>query len=1066
MLCGSVSRRLRRLLSGRTAACSAISTDGVDSPISGYLIHPSILDNAFQAGAVIEEDGIDKNETYVPASVKVFAFSKSLGASKGTINSVAEAKANLLSDGTIRDHCIINSSGRLLVHVVGLEAKPMRSQGRKRFNKASYNDVMYTVQRQVTALFSVEEVQSLNTTMSAKYSDSLTSHMANFLATLQSVGDASGGVSLYTVHGQNVCNLHSSGDWGMIRSFAAEHPSIHVNGYLIDSHVPVNGGTARLSTDSKAVQGADVYGAKVGAGISERAVLLSSSKTQSAPRFHMVPRPRGAFNNLVAKVVEVDQLQPGKVEMEVKAIGINFRDVLNVLGMYPGDPGDPGGDCAGVISRVYGDDCRLHPGQPVFGLAAGSLGSYVKASELTLVPIPEGLTFQQAASMPTVFITVETALNKIANIQPGETLLVHAAAGGVGLAAIQMATAKGASTVSTAGSSNKRALVRSLGVQHAFNSRNIAYASEISCMQPVHVVLNSLTSSGMVAGTLATMSLGGKFVEISKRDIWASLRVAQERPDISYSLLAVDFMPEIALNAALTSVSKQAAMGNLVPLPFINHDIRNVTAALRQMSQARHTGKIVVSSVSLKQRQSVSADNAIAITGGLGTLGFQVASWLADQQAQHIILMGRSGRRTSTIESSFDSKISGIYGSLCTAVACDSSVRADLASGLNQNKVLGIMHAGGILRDAIFSAQSSQLVSAVFGSKVSSAILINKTIQLHPLAFQTMFSSVAALLGSPGQANYSAANSILDAIAESLQDVGVSSSSVQWGAWAGAGMASNDASTQMRVERTGMGLLEPSQGLEVLGGIILSSRYEAVTAVNVFVWDKLAKRFKTERPELFKNFIISSESKKQASQPSGSSGAHISAETIQSEVMDAIKNIIGSEVPVEESLMSAGLDSLGAVELKNALESRMGVQLPGTLVFDYPTASALSAFLETQVVVSDMEETFSAHDITQSELPVGIATEHSPLALISAAAETPVLLLDLELPDGISKIPFERWDVEFISQQYAPARFGGYLQAIDQFDVDAFGFSMAEALLIDAQQRILLSLAKEVSSPD
>ena len=201
-----------------------------------------------------------------------------------------------------------------------------------------------------------------------------------------------------------------------------------------------------------------------------------------------------------------------------------------MLGMYPGDPGPPGGDCAGVVVAtgppVAGAPV-LAVGQPVFGLAAGSLGSHVVASSKTVVPMPGGLTFEAAATMPTVFVTVDAALNHAASLHPRDRVLVQAAAGGVGLAAVQAIQAAGAIPLATAGSPAKRALLRSLGVQHLGSSRDTTLADGFAVEGGAHVVLNTLTSSGMVAASLAAVSSGGRFVEISKRDIWSAARVAQ-----------------------------------------------------------------------------------------------------------------------------------------------------------------------------------------------------------------------------------------------------------------------------------------------------------------------------------------------------------------------------------------------------------------------------------------------------------------------------------------------------------------------------------------------------------
>lgn len=174
------------------------------------------------------------------------------------------------------------------------------------------------------------------------------------------------------------------------------------------------------------------------------------------------------------------------------------------------------------------DACRCLPvGDVCLGLAAGCLGSHVQVSAQTLVKMPSNLSFEEAATTPTVFITVDTAFGHAAAIGPGNQVLVHAAAGGVGLAALQLVRNLGATAVATCGSADKRGLVRELGIEHVLGSRDTLFVNDVAQLGGVSVVLNSLTSSGMVAGSLAALKPGGRFVEISKRDIWSAARVAQ-----------------------------------------------------------------------------------------------------------------------------------------------------------------------------------------------------------------------------------------------------------------------------------------------------------------------------------------------------------------------------------------------------------------------------------------------------------------------------------------------------------------------------------------------------------
>jgi NADPH:quinone reductase-like Zn-dependent oxidoreductase len=323
-------------------------------------------------------------------------------------------------------------------------------------------------------------------------------------------------------------------------------------------------------------------------------VIFSEQLLPAAPHFvagpyQLVPSPRGALTNLVPTPVDITSTSPGKLVVAVKAVGLNFRDVLNVLGMYPGDPGAPGGDCAGVVVAL--DAAASFPGlrvgSPVFGLAVGSLGTAVSCSAQTMVPMPTNLSFAEAASMPTVFLTADMTINAACKATAADTVLVHAAAGGVGLAVQQVLAGVGAVCVATAGSPSKRVLLRGLGLGAVVGSRDSSFVEPLAQLGGCDVLLNSLTSPGMVAASMALIKTGGRSIEIGKRDIWSAAAAAAERPDVSYSCVAVDFLPDHVVHAGLLRVASAAAAGSLKSLPIVSHDLRSSVAALRQLSQVR-----------------------------------------------------------------------------------------------------------------------------------------------------------------------------------------------------------------------------------------------------------------------------------------------------------------------------------------------------------------------------------------------------------------------------------------------------------------------------------------------
>jgi NADPH:quinone reductase-like Zn-dependent oxidoreductase/3-oxoacyl-(acyl-carrier-protein) synthase/acyl carrier protein len=1136
---GRAFRLLRNVQHANGAACAEldnhINTSSTDPDISGFLVNPAVLDNCLQLGAVVSEEkkvsasGVEEAvEAYVPATVASYLVQKSLRGIPvlSTIARRSPETSRKSAKATYRDHLLIDSNGRVLAALEGLEAKPLPGSGRSAASAAAakalkQEEILYQIQWNVSQLAPTvggDEANCNSSQLSLAKGVHPTAAAGTILSTLQGAIKLESQTINLTTYTDSTATLLTSAPmkaggssnfaaseaWGMLRSFAAEVPAVGHGGIRLDPNTVSNITSASIFVSNNKRNGSsNGYGIVSHGGLGLQASLLSAMATKQAPpAFHLMPCPRGAFQNLIAEPV-VSAVASGKaewVELQVKAVGINFRDVLNVLGMYPGDPGPPGGDCAGIIIRIpEGIELPFSVGDAVFGLAAGSLGSYVVASPHTLVPLPKGMSFEKASTMPTVFITVDTALVQLAAVQPEERVLVHAAAGGVGLAAIQMAKSQGAKVIATGGSSNKRNLVRSLGVEIAINSRDTMFVSELAELGGADVVLNSLTSSGMVAGSLSGLRSGGRFVEISKRDIWSPARVAQERPDVSYSLVAVDFMSEAALNAALARVASAAAAGKLHPLPLVGHGLSAVASALRQMSQARHVGKIVVRSPALSSNSNSSEtdEGFVLVTGGLGVLGTQVAEWLGKQQVKAMSLIGRSGRpgENQAAALAITSPASAVFNALVTMAACDVSASEGVVDAMQyhqqsssfstQKRTLrGILHAAGVLVDGTLASQRFQGLQDVFGPKADAALALQRHAPDVPVAFQVLFSSVAALLGSPGQANYSAANSLLDALAGATQRSGLAATSVQWGAWAGAGMAAGDSGTAARVERTGMALISPPQGLAMLEGMVLAAKPSdtiSVLAANAFVWPKFLHRFGSSKatPALFTEFIdergaptatITSSSASRGGQQSAFAG--ISPEqrkaAVEDQVKDAVRSIVGQDVSPDEPLMAAGLDSLGAVELKNSLEGRMGLQLPGTLVFDYPTVSALTEHLHSQipddVAEEEIEEivTSSYYDSSASGPQKQLATlgnaATSMLALLglSARSATPGAIFSTTEMDAITPVPLERWDLEVLTRSAMPARFGGFLPAADQFDLALFGLSMTEAELMDAQQRMLL----------
>ncbi len=299
-----------------------------------------------------------------------------------------------------------------------------------------------------------------------------------------------------------------------------------------------------------------------------------------AQAFQLETSSKGALENLYLRPKDaISAPGPNEITIAVKAAGLNFRDVLNALGLYPGDPGPLGSEYAGIVTAIGEEVSEFKIGDPVVGFAQGCFASHATVSKEMAVLMPPNLSFLQAAAIPIVFSTAYYALITLAKLKSGDKVLIHAAAGGVGLAAIQIAQQFGAEIYATASSPEKYAYLQSLGVSHIYNSRTLDFAEEImrdTTGEGINVVLNSLTGEGFVAKTVSTCRQGARFVEIGKRNIWSKEDMQKVRPDINYFILALDDLmvqqPQ-EVNKVLSIVIGQFGNNKLKPLHSVNFDI-------------------------------------------------------------------------------------------------------------------------------------------------------------------------------------------------------------------------------------------------------------------------------------------------------------------------------------------------------------------------------------------------------------------------------------------------------------------------------------------------------------
>ena len=450
----------------------------------------------------------------------------------------------------------------------------------------------------------------------------------------------------------------------------------------------------------------------------------------------------------------------------------------------------------------------------------------------------------------------------------------------------------------------------------------------------------------------------------------------------------------------------------------------------------------------------------VLITGGTGALGLLTGEHLTQHGVHRVLLLGRTGH------------VKGLSGHTCGAemqvLHCDVS-RAEDCHMLGGLGVQGVLHAGGVLADSVLSNQTAQSVKQVFAPKVVGLHQLADTFAMDAMGVQVLFSSVAALLGSAGQTNYAAANAVLDAQAHMWQSAGVSAVSVQWGPWASGGMAVKHAK---RMEQMGLYMLTPSEGLFALQSIAgrvcggsgcldtMTWSSHAQVAVQRFMWDRFLSRM-THVPALFSNMQDSASlgSVLEAQSSSSKLEGHVStmtldADVLQQKVKEAVHAVVGHEVSPDDPLMAAGLDSLGAMELRSSLEQSLGVDLPGMLIFDYPTISSIIEYAE-DCFCRDFETSSSLEEPTFAN--VG---DDDVCVTLGNLWSSHSFRDDVGCMDVIDHVPICRWDNEVpfcLNDTFISGRFFGFLRGIEFFDKDAFSLLETEARIMDPQQRFLLS---------
>ena len=759
--------------------------------------------------------------------------------------------------------------------------------------------------------------------------------------------------------------------WGLAKSIDLEHPELGCTRIDLDpergaEEIPELAEELFLSGAEREI--AFRQGARQVPRLVPRAQKSSSNVLMDFPdaeSFHLDISPPGNLDNLILRGSSRTPPRPGEVEIRVNAAGLNFRDVMNAAGVYPGGPIPFGAECAGTIAAVGEGVPDLRPGDEVIALASGSFGAFVTADARAVIPKPAALNFGQAATVPIAFLTAYYSLHQLARLAKGERVLIHAGAGGVGLAAVQLAQRAGSEIFATAGSPEKRAHLKAMRVPHIFDSRSLAFADEIMKKtggRGVDVVLNSLPGE-YITRSLSILAAYGRFVEIGKTDIYQNkpMGLFPFRNNLSYFALDLERVcrekPDL-VRSLLFELMAMFEKGALKPLPHNIFRIEDAANAFRYMARRKNIGKVVLSFRGLEaetrsDRGLTSRREATyLITGGHGGLGLAVARWLVEKGARHLVLLSRSG--VSTASTAIVSELAG-KGVAVRTVQADVSKEGDMARALAEIRdtmppLRGVIHAAGMLDDHMLLNLDAESFQRVLAPKVSGAWNLHSLTADMPLDFFIVFSSVASVLGSPGQANYAAANAFLDGLAHDRRSRGLPCLSINWGPWADIGMAARTATARGPASRV-MHPLAPAQALGALDRLFEKNGPAQAVAISVD-WPLLARSLNGNPPPALIAELLKEKAKAAATKSAHESGPRLSMQNLLAApvarrhalLLDyvqgslaAVMSLDAPELDPEESLSNLGLDSLMALELQHSLEESFGAKLPIELLMGMPT---------------------------------------------------------------------------------------------------------------------------------
>ncbi|MCG5433966.1 type I polyketide synthase [Mycobacterium sp. MYCO198283] len=886
-----------------------------------------------------------------------------------------------------------------------------------------------------------------------------------------------------TLPGEPVTDLAAAAVWGLVRAAQNEHP-----GRLLIADIGARDADAASIAAVLAVAEPQVilrddaaYTARV---VASRAADATLEPPPGPDPYRLGIDEAGTFDNLVLQPVPDAHLPlaPGQARVAVKAIAANFRDVMITLGMFTHDA-LLGSEAAGIVTEVGADVTHVAVGDRVMGLFPDGTGTLVAADARGLIPVPAGWSDAQAAAVSVVYNTAFYGFRDLANVQPGQSVLIHAATGGVGLAAIQLARHWGLEVFATA-SRPKWHVLRKLGFDddHIGDSRSLEFEQRFLATtggRGVDVVLNSLAGD-FVDASLRLLARGGVFLEMGKTDIRDAATVAAAHPGVRYRAFDLFEPGRDRMHGYLAELSELFEAGVLTPLPVTTFDLRRAPAALRHLSQARHVGKVVLTT------PGAWAAGTVLITGGTGMAGSLLARHVvAHHGVRRLVLVSRRGPDApDAAELADDLRAAGARVDVVAADAADRDALRGVLDAVD-GPLTGVIHAGGVLDDAVVGSLTPERLATVLRAKVDAAWNLHELTRDRAVSAFVVFSSLAGIVGSAGQANYAAANTFLDALCAQRRAAGLPATSLAWGLWDQAsGMTGHLGRSDLaRLGRDGVQAMTATDAMALFdAAIVLELPMIAPARL-----DRNALRARREKigalPPLYAELLTgptrrrvddtlaAAKSKSALAQRLATLPEAQQTELVLELVRSHMATVLGrtgtADIAPDVAFSDHGFDSLTAVELRNRLKAATGLALSPTLIFDYPNPAALAGYIRGELAGAPAEA---------APAPVSATTLDEPVAIVGMACRypggvaTPEQLWELVASgrDALTDFPADRgWDLAGL---YDPdpdtpgtcyTRTGGFVDDVAAFDPAFFGVSPSEALAMDPQQRMLLEISWE-----